>query len=143
MSKLPIDYEVQVHKGAVTLFELAAAHRPTLLVGPPPEFGGTDTSWSPEHLLVAAAATCFGATYFALAERARLPIGRYDCRARGTLGKGADGVAFLGIRLDVSVEVVVGDVERARALIATAKRQCFVASSLRCPVEVEARVVAS
>ena len=42
------------------------------------------------------------------------------------------------MRLEVDVTVVADDVERVRALLVVAKNRCFVANSLRCPVEVTA-----
>ena len=123
--------------------ELHAAHRPPIAAGPPPEFGGADTWWSPEHLLVSAAATCFASTFFAVADRANLRVGRLQCRATGTLDRTKDGVVFTSIDLALALSVVVDDAERARKLVDEAKRQCFVAKSLRCPVEVSVEISAS
>ena len=47
------------------------------------------------------------------------------------------------MRLAVDVTVVADDVERVRALLARAKNGCFVANSLRCPVELTVEVTAS
>jgi peroxiredoxin-like protein len=123
--------------------EIQAGHRPVISVGPPPEFGGRDTWWSPEHLLVSATATCFVATFVAMAERANLRVGRIQCHATGSLDRTKDGIAFTSVDLALVLSVLTDETDRARKLVDEAKRHCFVAKSLRCPVEVTAEVTAS
>lgn len=143
MARFPIEYEVVVEKGAHAPLEVRAGHRPRIDAGAPPDFGGTDAWWSPEHLLVSAVATCYGATFFAGAERAGLRIGAYRCVAEGTLDRTAGGVAFASVRLALAVRVVADDAERARRLALETKERCFVARSLACPVTVSVDVTAS
>ena len=69
--------------------------------------------------------------------------GRLQCRATGTLGRTTDGVAFTSIDLALVLSVLVDDADRARKLVDDAKRNCLVAKSIRCPVEVTAEVTAS
>ena len=47
---------------------------PAVTVASPPEFGGPGGLWSPEHLFVAALASCYMTTYLAIAERSRLEV---------------------------------------------------------------------
>ncbi len=143
MPRFPLQYEVVVDKGSASPLEIHAAHRPRLVAGPPPDFGGSDVWWSPEHLLVSATASCYATTFFALAERAGLRVGGYRCVAEGTLDRGPDGVSFTGIRLALTLRVVADDVERARKLAIDTKERCFVAKSLKCPVQVSVEVSAS
>ena len=44
----------------------------TINFSSPPEFQGEPGLWTPEHLLVASVATCFLATFRAIAENSRL-----------------------------------------------------------------------
>ncbi len=69
MSRFPIEYEVELSRTGSEPAALSSGHRPRVVTGPPPEFGGNDTWWSPEHLLVAAAASCMTATFYSMAER--------------------------------------------------------------------------
>ncbi|MFW6052139.1 MAG: OsmC family peroxiredoxin, partial [Myxococcota bacterium] len=46
---------------------LASDRAPELVSGPPPQFEGKDTWWSPEQLLLGALATCQMTTFFAIA----------------------------------------------------------------------------
>jgi uncharacterized OsmC-like protein len=143
MSRFPLEYAVELHKTDGAPMELSAPHRPRIIVGPPPEFGGTDTWWSPEHLLVSALAGCMTATFFAGAERVRVPVGKYRCRANGVLDHIDGRVAFTEMNLAVDVTVVTGDVDRVRRLLEEAKERCFVANTLRCPVTLTVEVAVS
>lgn len=141
--RFPIEYSVEVEKAAATPFVVRAPHRPEIAAGPPPEFGGSDQWWSPEHFLVAAASSCYVATFEAAARSMDLPIGALRCRAKGILGRLPDGVSFTSINLLIDLTVVPGDVERARKLVNDTIARCFVARSLKCPVDVVAEVHAS
>lgn len=140
MPRLPIEYELDVTEGADTPLEVRAGRRAPLLAGPPPEFGGKDAWWSPEHLFVSSAATCFAATLFALLKQANLHVSGFHCRARGRLGSAASGLAFTSVELVVEMRTLGDDVGRVRDTIDAAKTRCFVANSLRCPVTVAAEV---
>jgi organic hydroperoxide reductase OsmC/OhrA len=137
----PHHYKVQLEgmpgaKDAV----MVSGDRPWILAGPPPEFDGRADWWSPEHLLISAAALCTMTTVQALAARARVPIGGYKSHAEGTLDKTAAGIVFTGIV--VAVEVTVAEEHRARmeALVETAKKHCIVSNALKVPVTVNAVV---
>jgi organic hydroperoxide reductase OsmC/OhrA len=120
-----------------------AGPRAHIVGGAPPEFGGTADVWSPEHLLVAAAALCYETTFEWHARRDRLEFREFACQARGTVEKTAAGLAFTGIRLDVRVKCAAHDVGRTMLLLDAAKTGCLVANSLRCPVTVETDVTAN
>lgn len=143
MPRFPLQYEVVVDKGASSPLEIRAGHRPPLAGGPPPDFGGSDVWWSPEHLFVSATASCYTATFFAAAERAGLRVGGYRCVASGTLDRTEGGASFTGIQLALALRVVADDVERARKIALDTKERCFVARSLKCPVQVSVEVTAS
>ena len=112
--RFPIEYDVEVEKAALSPQLVRAPHRPEIAAGPPPDFGGSDTWWSPEHMFVAAVASCFVATFESAARAADLPLGALRCRAKGMLGRLPDGVSFTSIHLLVDLHVVPDDVERAR-----------------------------
>ena len=143
VNRFPMDYGVELQKSDGGPMEISAGHRPRIVVGPPSELGGSDVWWSPEHLLVSALASCISATFFALAERAKLHVGTYRCRAHGILDRTEAHIAFVSMQLEVDITVLAGDVARTRAVIEDAKKRCFVAGSLRCPVDLVADVKAS
>ena len=51
-----------------------AGNRMPLLVGPPPEFGGTESTWSPEHLLAASVASCYVTTFLSLEKNMKVTV---------------------------------------------------------------------
>lgn len=119
---------------------LSSGARPVLVGGPPPEFDGNPTSWSPEHLLLSAANLCLLTTYQALARKSGLDLGEYRSQAEGILEKTKDGLVFTRITLRVTIAVQAARVEEARKLVETAKKYCIVSNALKRPVEVEATV---
>jgi organic hydroperoxide reductase OsmC/OhrA len=135
----PHHYHVKVEGGAGSAV-VSAAPRPEFRGGPPPEFGGREEWWSPEHLLLSAAGLCLKATFDAIATRARVPVLAYSSRVEGTLDKTARGLVFTGIT--VAVELVVADEHAVRAgeLLRKAKEHCIVANSLAVPVALVASV---
>lgn len=122
----PLGFEIDADAGV-----LLSGARPPIAFGPPPEFGGDAHLWTPEHLLISAAAACYLETFHAMARKARLPYGHPKCRAKGLLER----EGFTSIELFVELTVAAADVPRAQKLLVDAKARCFVANSLKCPVE--------
>ena len=122
---------------------LDAPGRPTIVAAPPVEWDGRDDVWSPEHLLLAAVASCFTTTFQAVARNSKLAFADYALQASGVLGKADDGATrFLEIRLAPTLSVPEGDVIKATKILESAKRHCFVAASLKTPVLLDAEVAA-
>lgn len=137
MPRLPIEYEVELSKIDGDPMELRSGHRAVILGTPPPEFGGSDMHWSPEHLLVSAAASCMTATFLSMTSRASIHIGEVRVAARGTLGRTESNpkVMFTELTLAFTVRALHDDVARIQKLFDDAKGHCFVANSLACPVK--------
>jgi organic hydroperoxide reductase OsmC/OhrA len=116
---------------------IAAPPRAPIAVGSPPEFGGSNEVWSPEHLLVAATLECLWTTFEAYASHDGLVVANWQGSATGTLEKGPTGPTFTSIALAVELTVAEVDAERARRLVDTAERHCIVSNALRVPVTVQ------
>jgi peroxiredoxin-like protein len=123
--------------------KLSAKGLPALVTAPPIEFSGPGDQWSPETLLVAAAADCFVLTFRAIAEASKLTWERLSCSGKGTLDR-VDGVTrFTALALHAHLTLAVGgDVDKAKRLLEKAERACLVTNSLAlqsaltCDVEV-------
>lgn len=106
-----------------------------------PAFRGDPDQLNPEQLLVLAAASCQLLSFLAVAARARIDVRDYRDEASAVMtedGRGGGRITEITLRPRVSV---AGDVseQRLRHLAELAHRQCYIAASLNCPVNVEPR----
>lgn len=114
----------------------------TINFAAPPEFGGEPGLWTPEHLLLASAATCFVATFRAVAEASRLEFGGLDITVEGKIEKHEGGFRFTRIVLRPTVAILrEEDRERTGRLLEKAERVCLISRSLACTMGLEARIV--
>lgn len=135
----PHHYEVNLASEGGLLGKLSAGPRPPFSGGPPPEFGGDDQRWSPEHLLLASVSLCLMTTFAAITDKSKLDFSAYESRAEGILDKTPEGLRFTRVTLTVTVRS--GDALRAARLLEMAKKHCIVSNSLRVPIEVEGAFV--
>jgi organic hydroperoxide reductase OsmC/OhrA len=120
---------------------MEAPPRTSIAGGPPPEFDGDATAWSPEHLLLSSVGLCLLTTFEAFAARDRLSVLAWEARVHGTVEKTAHGLAFTKIVVDVDMEV--DDVLRARKTLDDATHHCLVSNALRVKPEVLATIRAT
>jgi peroxiredoxin-like protein len=101
----------------------------------PPEFLGEPGRWTPEHLLVAAVASCFVSTFSGIAEKSRLGFVSFNLDAEGLLGN-EDGIwRFTEIKLRPVVTILKEeDRDRVIRLLEKAEKSCLIARSLQCKV---------
>jgi len=114
------------------LFELAT----------PPEFrSGLAGYWSPEDLLVTAAASCFVLTLAAVAERCEAPLLDATVSATGHMSRRDDGrFGFTVIEVDAVLETVPGGEEAVRSAARTAEERCLISQALDVPVHLAIEV---
>jgi organic hydroperoxide reductase OsmC/OhrA len=104
---------------------------PVLTTAPPPQYGGPTGQWSPETLLVAAAADCFVLTFRAVASASKLAWRHLDCAAEGVLDRRDGVVRFTELHLRARLLLPAGgDPDRARRLLEKAEGACLVTNSL-------------
>jgi organic hydroperoxide reductase OsmC/OhrA len=140
MSRFPMHYTSRITRTAARRAQVEAAPRPVLDGGPPPEFGGIDTTWSPEHLLISSLGLCLFTTFEAYAAKDQLEVRDWRSEIAATVEKTAKGLAFTSFRIGLDLEVADADAERARALVERAKRGCMVSNALAVPVELDLRI---
>jgi len=119
--------------------EVAAENiRPPIHFSTPPEFKGDAGYWTPEHFLVAAVASCYVATLYALAELSKLEFLGLEVLVEGTLGKPEGKLRFTNIVLKPTLNIARHeDGDLANRLMAKAHEGCLIARSLACPVHLE------
>ncbi len=97
----------------------------------PPEFRGEAGSWTPEHFLVAAVASCFLTTFQAFADFAKFVPESLEVHAEGVVEKTAQGYRFTRVRLRPVLSIKTEeDHERGARLLEKAGRACLVSHSL-------------
>jgi organic hydroperoxide reductase OsmC/OhrA len=138
----PHHYELSVTATADGQARLSALPRPDIVGGPPPQFGGLEESWSPEHLLLGAVSLCLLTTFKALADATGVRPISYSSRVKGILDRISDGLAFTLIVLDVDVRVPDAQAQAANELLLKAHRLCIVSRALKPSVELRMTVVA-
>ena len=121
--------------------QLVAPPRAPIAAGSPPQFGGTDSAWSPEELLVAATLECLWTTFEAYARHDGLDVQRWSGTGTAVLEKGKPIPTFSSIALQVELHVAAGDEARARRLIETAEQRCIISNALKVPVVLDHLVV--
>lgn len=104
----------------------------------PPEFRtGVAGYWSPEDLLVTAAASCFVLTLAAVAERSEAPLLDATVTATGHMSRRNEGgLGFTVIEIDAVLETVPGGEKAVRIAAAAAEKRCLIRRALDVPVHV-------
>lgn len=116
---------------------------PELAVASPPAFDGPAGVWSPEHLFVLAAASCWMTTFLAVAKLSKLPVRAVTAEAEGSVERREDRrfhIARILLRPRVTLDVEA-DRERALRLIEKAESVCLVRNSVRTEITLEPAVV--
>ena len=97
----------------------------------PPEFQGEPGFWTPEHFFVAAACSCFVATFAVIAEFSKFEALDLEVSATGTVARADDGYRFTELELRPVLTVASEhDHERGLRLLEKTKRSCLVTRSL-------------
>ncbi len=120
--------------------QLVAPPRAPIAAGSPPQFGGADTVWSPEELLVAATLECLWTTFETYARRDALEVREWSGTGIAMLEKGSPVPTFSSIVLQVELVVAAADEARARRLLETAEQRCIISNALKVPVTLEAMI---
>lgn len=138
IAPFPHRYEVAVDEN-----DLTARDRSALLIGPPPQFGGTgERDWSPEELLLGAVAACLKTTFDAYARRQSIVIDTFRARAEGVLEKTREGPAFTSVTILVELAVRGGEDEvlKAKETLERAEHDCIISRAIKAPVTLAATV---
>jgi len=141
MKSFPHRYWVEASASADSPVPVASPGLETLLTAPPVEYDGPGDRWSPETLLVAAAADCFVLTFRAVAGASSLAWVDLRCEGEGELNRVERTTRFTGMTIRAFLTIPAGgDVERAARILEKSERTCLVANSLACPVLLEPHV---
>jgi peroxiredoxin-like protein len=141
MQPLPHHYEVKVTASEKGPAEIMSHELMTLRSAPPRQYEGPGDLWSPETLLVAAAADCLVLTFRAIAQVSKLQWSNITCDADGTVDRAQGAIRFTAIRLHARVVLPAGaDHEKAYRVLEKAEKACLVGNSLKCEPMIESEV---
>lgn len=141
MKPLPHDYSTHVSGGPSSYAAITSGGVPPLRSAPPPQCGGPGDAWSPEQLLLAAAAACFLFTLRAVARASKLEFLHLELDAEGTVDRVKGPARFTDIVLRAELVVPMGtDHARARTVLDKAESACLVSASLATPIRLEVEV---
>lgn len=139
----PHEYKVELDQVEGSLATLKGESEPSLRGGPPPHFDGPGGVWSPETLLLSAIELCYLTTLRSLTRRQNIEFTNYHSTIRGYLDKGAAGIVFTRIELDVSLQTSAADLEKLRPLLLSAKKYCIISNALKTEVQLTTDLSAS
>lgn len=140
-------YPVTLESTGLKTGELASSTDglPVIEVASPPQFGGPANTWSPEHLYVAALASCLMTTFRAIAAASDVEIVTYRDHADGHLTRDETRLYRVD-EVTLRPEIVITDaskLEKARRILAKAEKACLVSRSVNTVVKLEGSIQAA
>jgi peroxiredoxin-like protein len=141
MQSFPHHYQVSAAGADDGTIMIASPNLPDWPTAAPAEFDGPGDLWSPETMLVGAAANCFILTFRAIAKASKLEWTHLRCEAHGVLDRVDRVTQFTAIELNVKLELPAGgDAEKAERLLEKSERNCLITSSLKATVELRTEI---
>ena len=109
-----------------------------------PTYLGSPSKVDPEEMLVASLSSCHMLTFLAIAARKKLVVDSYDDDAVGIMAKNAEGrlaITQVTLRPRVIFSGTQPDEATLEQIHHESHEQCFIASSVKCEMAVEAQEV--
>lgn len=107
----------------------------------PPEFGGLEGRWTPEDLLLGAAASCFTTTFHTVARYSKLEYVDLEVEAETTVQKAESGYNFNDITIRAHLTIPSESVrEQAVKILEKTRDLCLISRALAHAPKLEARV---
>ena len=108
----------------------------------PPEFGGKEGLWTPEHLLLASVTSCYISTFSAISEINPFHFRGLKVAAEAVLEKVPGGFRFARItirpRLTIDDEALE---EQSKLLLEKSKKACIISRSLAAEITMDYAIV--
>ncbi len=131
MESFPHHYKVSASAAGNEPLTITSEGLPTLIAAPPAEFDGPGNQWSPETLLMSAAATCFVLSFRAVASASKLSWVSLDCHTEGVLDRVEKVTCFTRVTTHASLVLTdEADTQKAEKLLEKAESICLIANSL-------------
>lgn len=126
--------------GIVSLY----AGKNSFIVSTPPEFGGPNGDWSPEHLFLSSITSCFMSTYLVFVDKMKIENTGFECTATGQVELVDGKYKFTYIHIYPKAFVAnEPDVEKARIAMEKTKKYCLISNSINAEIVQHPEVVIS
>lgn len=104
-------------------------------VSTPPEFGGEEGEWSPEHLFLSSVSSCFMSTFLVFVKKFKFEISNFECAATGQVDLVDGKYQFTFIHLYPKA-IIKNETDKSKAELALekAKKYCLVSNSINADV---------
>ena len=79
----PIIFTTDLHWSGDRLGIVSSSSLRSFSVSTPPEFGGPEGEWSPEHLFLSSITSCFMSTYLVFVNKMKIENTGFECTATG------------------------------------------------------------
>jgi peroxiredoxin-like protein len=113
-------------------------------VSTPPEFGGPEGDWSPEHLFLSSIISCFMSTYLVFVNKMKIESTGFECTATGQVEIIDGKYKFTFIHIYPKAFVAnEPDVEKARIAMEKSKKYCLISNSINAEIVLHPEVVIS
>ena len=111
-------------------------------VSAPPEFGGPEGEWSPEHLFLSSITSCFMSTYLVFVNKMKIENTGFECTATGQVEM-VDG-KYKFTYIHIYPKAFVGndaDVERSKVAMEKTRKYCLISNSINAEIVQHPEVV--
>lgn len=137
----PLLFEVQLNllpdqRGILTAKDVKGV----IHISTPPEFGGPENNWSPEHLFLCSISSCFMTTYQFFAKGFEIRDLQCDCIGQVQLLEGK----YHFTRIDLYPKIYVSQkeiLEKAEQAILKTQEHCLVAHAVKCQLIYHSQVL--
>src|SRR5215204_1326019 len=82
-SNKPIIFTTDLHWSGDKVGIVSSSSLKSMPVSTPPEFGGPEGEWTPEHLLLSSIISCFMSTYLVFVNKMKIENTGFECTATG------------------------------------------------------------
>lgn len=125
-------------------FTLTAPEKPPIQGSSDPLFKGDAARWNPEEMLIASISSCHMLSYLHLCFKAGIMISEYHDNPTGVLTLSEGNGRMTKVVLNPEIKLTdVSRLDEARELHATAHDHCFIANSVKIPIEINPDIIVS
>jgi len=134
-SNKPIIFTTELYWAGDKVGIVSSPSLKSFSVSNPPEFGGPEGEWSPEHLFLSSITSCFMSTYLAFVNKMKIENTGFECTATGQV-EIVDG-KYKFTYIHIYPKAFVGndaDVEKAKVAMEKTKKYCLISNSVNAEI---------